>query len=102
MARVQTQVQAVAVNKHLARVQMAGEFATHLGGSKRTVETTQRGIAEHTISEIVVLGIDSQGNAVMDHTFEVDHASHEGDVLINSAEGISMLQAVRRHIIWNS
>ena len=29
----------------------------------------------------------------MDHTFEVDHASHEGEVLINSAEGISMLQA---------
>jgi hypothetical protein len=94
MARVHARAKSHAVARTLVRTQIAGEYVANLGGSESAIRAAQQGIASGKVKKVSVHGINTNGDAVLDGEMSFDHGDRDGEVLINSQDGISMLEAL--------
>jgi hypothetical protein len=74
------------IPKNVTRAQAVGESVGHLGGSDDEVLTTQKGIMAGMLSEVTVYGLDGNGNARDQVTFNLS-ADQSGEIELDLQDG---------------
>lgn len=95
MARVNSKVRAVPVARAMLQASIAGEFFGALGAPESTIKAAQQGVLDGDLEGLSVYGLDADGDAVMDSKVRFS-ADGPAEVMINSAEGQSVLESFSR------
>ena len=86
-------VKARPIPRLLVRAQVAGEVVAACGGSERSIETAQKGVALHIIKSVIVYGLNGDGQAIekIELTFD---AERDGDIMLDLSNGRSAVEAL--------
>ena len=86
-------IKARPIPRLLVRAQVAGEVVAACGGSDRSVETAQKGVALHLLKTISIYALNRDGQVVekIELTFDTER---DGEIMLDLSDGRSAVEAL--------